>query len=48
VQHGIGSSSYAFRNTIRLLGEAGHEAIAVDWIGHGSSSKVSAAIWKLR
>lgn len=37
--HGIGSCSYAFRNTVRLLGEAGYEAIAVDWIGHGASSK---------
>lgn len=38
--HGIGSSSYTFRNTVRLLGEAGHEAVAVDWLGHGASSKV--------
>lgn len=38
--HGIGSSSYTYRNTVRLLGEAGHEAVAVDWIGHGASSKV--------
>ncbi|KAL4442929.1 hypothetical protein ABPG77_008420 [Micractinium sp. CCAP 211/92] len=37
--HGIGSSSYIYRNTMRLLGEAGHEAIAVDWLGHGASDK---------
>ncbi len=40
--HGIGSSSYIYRNTMRLLGEAGHEAIAVDWLGHGASDKVGA------
>ena len=40
--HGIDSSSYIYRNTMRLLGEAGHEAIAVDWLGHGASDKVSA------
>lgn len=37
--HGIGSSSYTYRSLVRLLGEAGHEAIAVDWLGHGASSK---------
>lgn len=46
--HGIGSSSYIFRNTIRLLGEAGHEAIAVDWLGHGASEKVGAAAARSR
>jgi hypothetical protein len=42
--HGLGSSSYAYRNTVRLLAEAGHEAIAVDWVGHGASSKVR--VWE--
>lgn len=37
--HGLGSSSYAYRNVIRLLGDAGHEAIALDWLGHGASDK---------
>jgi pimeloyl-ACP methyl ester carboxylesterase len=37
--HGIGSSSYSYRNLIRLLGNAGHTTIAVDFIGHGASSK---------
>jgi len=37
--HGIGSSSYSYRNTIQLLGAAGHRAIALDWIGHGGSDK---------
>lgn len=39
--HGIGSSSYCYRNTIRLLGEAGHKAVAVDWPGHGDSGENS-------
>lgn len=37
--HGIGSSSYAYRNLIRLIGAAGHPALAVDWLGHGASAK---------
>ncbi|PSC72647.1 hydrolase or acyltransferase of alpha beta superfamily [Micractinium conductrix] len=37
--HGIGSTSYIYRNTLRMLGESGHEAVAVDWPGHGGSSK---------
>ena len=37
--HGIGSSSYSYRNVIRLLGAAGHTAIAMDFLGHGASSK---------
>lgn len=37
--HGLGSQSYAYRNTIRLLSEAGHDSIALDWIGHGASDK---------
>jgi len=41
--HGLGSQSYAYRNTIRLLAEAGHDAIALDWIGHGASDKPVAA-----
>ena len=38
--HGIGSGSYSYRNTLRLLGQAGHDAYAVDWVGHGASDKV--------
>jgi haloalkane dehalogenase len=37
--HGLGSCSYAYRNTIRLLGDAGHATFAPDWPGHGESSK---------
>lgn len=37
--HGIGSSSYSYRNTLRLLGQAGHDAYAIDWVGHGASDK---------
>lgn len=37
--HGVGSCSYTYRNALRLLGEAGYDAMAVDWIGHGASSK---------
>jgi pimeloyl-ACP methyl ester carboxylesterase len=37
--HGLGSSSYSYRNVIRLLGAAGHTAIALDFLGHGASSK---------
>ncbi|KAL4534630.1 hypothetical protein Ndes2526A_g05515 [Nannochloris sp. 'desiccata'] len=37
--HGIGSSSYSYRNVIRLLGTAGHTTIALDFLGHGASSK---------
>lgn len=37
--HGIGSSSYGYRNMLRLLSQEGHEAVAVDWLGHGYSSK---------
>lgn len=38
--HGLGSSSYAYRNTLQLLAGSGFKAWAVDWIGHGASSKV--------
>lgn len=37
--HGLGSSGHSYRNTLRLLGQAGHRAVAPDWIGHGGSSK---------
>ncbi|KAK9823169.1 hypothetical protein WJX72_000799 [[Myrmecia] bisecta] len=37
--HGLGSSSYSYRGLLDQLGEAGHEAYAVDWIGHGASEK---------
>ncbi|PRW56273.1 hydrolase or acyltransferase of alpha beta superfamily isoform A [Chlorella sorokiniana] len=37
--HGLGSSSYTFRATGSLLAAAGHDVIAVDWPGHGGSSK---------
>lgn len=39
--HGIGSCSYVYRNTIRLLGSDGHEAVALDWLGYGASDKPS-------
>ena len=39
--HAIGSSSYSYRNTIRLLGNDGHDAIALDWPGCGASDKPS-------
>jgi pimeloyl-ACP methyl ester carboxylesterase len=35
--HGLGSSSYSFRNSLPLLAAAGLEALAVDWPGHGDS-----------
>lgn len=35
--HGLGSSSYSYRNTLRLLSNEGHRSIALDWIGHGAS-----------
>lgn len=38
--HGLGSSSYTFRATGSLLAQDGHDVIAVDWPGHGVSSKV--------
>jgi len=37
--HGLGSSSYSFRNTLGLLGAEGYTAIAPDWPGHGDSDK---------
>lgn len=37
--HGLGSSSYTFRNLIRLIGAEGHAALALDWPGHGASAK---------
>ncbi|KAI7838120.1 hypothetical protein COHA_008051 [Chlorella ohadii] len=37
--HGLGSSSYTYRATGSLLAQAGHDVIAVDWPGHGGSSK---------
>lgn len=36
--HGIGSSSYTFRQSLNLLEAEGVDAIAPDWLGHGSSS----------
>ena len=36
--HGLGSSSYSFRQTLTLLEAEGVDAIAPDWIGHGFSS----------
>lgn len=38
--HGLGSSSYSYRNTLGLLAGSGFKAWAVDWVGHGASSKV--------
>lgn len=40
--HGLGSCSYAYRNTMQLLAAAGYRCWAPDWIGHGASSKVHA------
>ncbi|MEW5309692.1 MAG: hypothetical protein WDW38_001558 [Sanguina aurantia] len=37
--HGIGSGSYCYRNTMSMLASAGFNAVAPDWIGHGSSDK---------
>eukprot|EP00195_Chlamydomonas_chlamydogama_P017034 CAMPEP_0202894956 /NCGR_PEP_ID=MMETSP1392-20130828/4247_1 /ASSEMBLY_ACC=CAM_ASM_000868 /TAXON_ID=225041 /ORGANISM="Chlamydomonas chlamydogama, Strain SAG 11-48b" /LENGTH=374 /DNA_ID=CAMNT_0049579815 /DNA_START=22 /DNA_END=1146 /DNA_ORIENTATION=- len=37
--HGLGSSSYCWRNTLGLLGGDGFDAFAPDWIGHGTSDK---------
>jgi alpha/beta hydrolase fold len=39
--HGIGSSSYSYRNLMRLLANDGFTCFAPDWPGHGSSDKVS-------
>lgn len=38
--HGLGSCSYAYRNTMQLLAAAGYRCWAPDWPGHGASSKV--------
>ncbi|GBF97090.1 haloalkane dehalogenase-like [Raphidocelis subcapitata] len=37
--HGLGSSSYSYRNTLALLGGSGVSAVAPDWPGHGDSAK---------
>ncbi len=37
--HGLGSSSFSYRNTLGLLGADGYDAIAFDWPGHGDSDK---------
>lgn len=37
--HGLGSSSYSYRNLLRLLAEKGHDVYAVDLPGHGGSAK---------
>ncbi|KAG2498156.1 hypothetical protein HYH03_003913 [Edaphochlamys debaryana] len=37
--HGLGSSSYSYRNTLGLLGGEGYRAFAPDWPGHGDSDK---------
>ncbi|CAG9461587.1 unnamed protein product [Pedinophyceae sp. YPF-701] len=39
--HGIGSSSYSYREVAPLLAKEGFETLAVDWIGHGGSDKPS-------
>eukprot|EP00775_Hariotina_reticulata_P012653 gene12653-12780_t len=41
--HGLGSSSYSYRSTLAMLEEAGFQAYAPDWPGHGSSSKPSSS-----
>lgn len=43
--HGLGSSSYSYRQTLAMLGEAGYEAFAPDWPGHGDSEKPSPAAY---
>jgi pimeloyl-ACP methyl ester carboxylesterase len=35
--HGLGSSSYSFRNVLALLGAEGFDAVAPDFPGHGDS-----------
>ena len=37
--HGLGSSSYAYRNALAMLGGDGYDAYAPDWPGHGGSAK---------
>lgn len=37
--HGIGSSSYSYRDLMRIFSENGHTCIAPDWPGHGFSAK---------
>ena len=39
--HGLGSSSFSYRNSLSLLADAGLDAIAVDWPGHGDSDHPS-------
>ncbi|KAL6764006.1 Alpha/Beta hydrolase protein [Haematococcus lacustris] len=39
--HGLGSSSFSYRNTLGLLGADGYDAVAPDWPGHGDSDKPS-------
>ncbi|KAF8067235.1 choline monooxygenase [Scenedesmus sp. PABB004] len=41
--HGLGSSSFCWRRTLAMLGEAGYEAFAPDWPGHGESAKPAPA-----
>ncbi|PNW85621.1 hypothetical protein CHLRE_03g195200v5 [Chlamydomonas reinhardtii] len=37
--HGLGSSSYCYRNTMGLIGGEGYRCIAPDWPGHGDTDK---------
>jgi pimeloyl-ACP methyl ester carboxylesterase len=39
--HGLGSSSYSYRESLALLGGEGYDAVAPDVIGSGDSDKPS-------
>jgi len=41
--HGLGSSSYAYRNVLAQLGAEGYDAVAPDLPGHGDSAAASPA-----
>lgn len=43
--HGLGSSSFSFRNSLSLLAGAGLDAIAVDWPGHGDSDHPDVSVF---
>lgn len=43
--HGLGSSSFSYRNSLSLLAGAGIDAMAVDWPGHGDSDHPDVSIF---